>query len=403
MEKRKSFTKTHYKATIKRLIYENGSLSRTEIQKKLGIRPASITQLTKELIKEKILIEKGFGNNKKGKKQRLLTLNPIGGSVIGIEFDPQSIHGLMINLENKIISEKNYTFLEGTGSNQIIDLLKKTIHQLIHHNSIHLPPLLGIGIADPGLVDRERGISLFCSQIADWREVPLRQILEKEFQIPIFIEGNTNCKLLAESLFGAGRDFQNQIYVDLSYGIGASLMTHGSFYYGAQGLAGELGHVQYDKSGPICSCGNHGCLEMFVSSSAVIRSIKNALQHGVISSYLDQIRENKDDLSIPSFIRAANENDKFCINLVEEMGRTLGEVIANVVNFLNPEAIIIGGELAKLGDLILNPLKGTVRRQSLELATRNLSFKVAEIKDRPAARGAASLVLNQIFKENQIF
>ncbi|NLJ49449.1 MAG: ROK family transcriptional regulator, partial [Candidatus Atribacteria bacterium] len=393
MEKRKSFTKTHYKATIKRLIYENGSLSRTEIQKKLGIRPASITQLTKELIKEKILIEKGFGNNQKGKKQRLLTLNPIGGTVIGIEFDPQSIRGLLIDLENKIIGEKNYTLPEGTKGKQIIELLKNIIHQLIHNNSLHSTPLLGIGIADPGLVDQERGISLFCSQIADWRDVPLRQILEKEFQLPISIEGNTNCKLLAESLFGAGRDFQNQIYVDLSYGVGASLMTHGAFYYGAQGLAGELGHIQYNKSGPICSCGNHGCLEMFVSSSAVIRSIQNALEHGVISFYLDQIRKKTTQISIASFIKAANENDKFCISLVEEMGRTLGEVIANVVNLLNPEAILIGGELADLGDLILNPIKGTVRRQSLELATRNLSFKVAEIKDRPAARGAASLVL----------
>ncbi|MBP8933315.1 MAG: ROK family protein, partial [Candidatus Atribacteria bacterium] len=247
--------------------------------------------------------------------------------------------------------------------------------------------------------DRERGISLFCSQINDWRNVPLRELMEKEFHLPVYIEGNTNCKLLAESLFGAGRNFQNQIYIDLSYGIGASLMTHGSFYYGAQGLAGELGHVQFDKSGPICSCGSRGCLEMYVSSSAVMRSVKNALQHGVISPYLDQIRENSAHLSIPTFIKAAKESDKFCSNLVEEMGRTLGEVVANVVNFFNPEAILLGGELVDLGDLIINPVKGTVRRQSLELATRNLSFKIAEIKDRPAARGAASLVLNQVFKE----
>jgi len=403
MKKRKSFTKSHHKAAIKRLIYENGSLSRTEIQKKMSIRPASITQLTRELMEENILIEKGLGKNEKGKKQRLLTLNPNGGTVIGIEFDPQFIYGLLIDFENKIIGEMNYTLPEGTTGNQIVVLLKKTIHQLIHIGSTHLPPLLGIGIADPGLVDRERGISLFCSQINDWRNVPLRELMEKEFHLPVYIEGNTNCKLLAESLFGAGRNFQNQIYIDLSYGIGASLMTHGSFYYGAQGLAGELGHVQYDKSGPICSCGNHGCLEMFVSSSAVMRSIKNAVLHGVISPFLDQIRENSEFLSIQSFIQAANENDKFCISLVEEMGRTLGEVIANLVNFLNPEAILIGGELADLGVLILNPVKGTVRRQSLELATRNLSFKIAEIKDRPAARGAASLVLNQLFKGNEFF
>lgn len=403
MEKRKSFAKSHHKAAIKRLIYENGSLSRTEIQQKTGIRPASITQLTRELIEEKILIEKGLGNNQKGKKQRLLTLNPNGGTVIGIEFDPQSIHGLLIDLENKIISEKNYTLPEEATGNQFVEQLKKTIHQLIHADPTHMTPLLGIGIADPGLVDREQGVSLFCSQIADWRDVPLRQIMEKEFQLPIYVEGNTNCKLLAESLFGAGRNFQNQIYIDLSYGIGASLMTHGSFYYGAQGLAGELGHIQYDKSGPICSCGSHGCLEMFVSSSAVMRSIKNAIQHGVISPYLDHIRENTAFLSIHSFIKAANENDKFCASLVEEMGRTLGEVIANVVNLLNPEAILIGGELADLGDLIINPVKGTVRRQSLELATRNLAFKVAEIKDRPASRGAASLVLNQVFKGNELF
>ncbi|MBP8933502.1 MAG: ROK family transcriptional regulator, partial [Candidatus Atribacteria bacterium] len=106
MEKRKSFAKSHHKATIKRLVYENGPLSRTDIHKKIGIRPASITQLTKELIQEKILIEKGLGNNRKGKKQRLLTLNPQGGMVIGVEFDPHSIHGLLIDLENKIINEK---------------------------------------------------------------------------------------------------------------------------------------------------------------------------------------------------------------------------------------------------------------------------------------------------------
>ncbi len=402
---RKSLVKEIYKARIKNLVYKSAKISRTDIQTMTGMRAATVTNLVKELIEEGILREGSPSPKKttqKGRKKIALGLNPQWGFSVGAEIDPHRITTVVIDLTNKSLFEGKRTVTPSSNSSIILHTLTDALEEALSISSIDRSRILGIGIADPGIIERNLGVSLLSTQFNDWKNIATTQTLETIFHLPVHLEGNTNCKLRAELAFSTYSKHNSILFLDLSYGVGASIFTQESFYYGGQGLAGEIGHVQVDENGPLCSCGSRGCLETLASSRAILGRVKEALANGVVSPYLEHIRQRDVSLTTETFIQAAKEGDKLCIGIVEEVGRIVGKVLANTVNILNPELIILGGDLAGLGDLILNPVKGTVKRQALAPASQHLIFELAQVNDRAAAMGAAALILDKKFSVSHL-
>jgi len=364
------------------------------------MRAATVTNLVKELLEEGIVQEASLSTKKtsqKGRKKVSLVLNPHWGYAIGAEIDPHRITTVVVDVKNRALFEGVRIITPSSDSSTILNTLTDSLQEALSCSGIERSKVLGIGIADPGIIERSHGISLFSTQFNDWKNIATRHTLEEIFHLPIYLEGNTNCKLRAELAHIPHSQHNSIVFLDLSYGVGASIFSCESFFYGSRGLAGEIGHVQVDENGPLCSCGSRGCLETLASTRAILGRIQEALSRAVVSPLLERIRRGEISLTTESFMQAAKDGDKLCTGIVEEVGRIVGKVLANAVNMLNPGLIILGGELAGLGELILNPVKGTVKRQALAPASRHLIFELARVNERAAAKGAAALILDNTF------
>jgi len=204
--------------------------------------------------------------------------------------------------------------------------------------------------------------------------------LRKRLDVPVMVDNDANLGALAEAAFGAGRDAGDLIYLKISSGIGAGLILNGRLYRGSAGLAGELGHVLVNPDGIVCRCGNRGCLETVAATGALVDLLRRS--HG-------------DDLTVPAMIEAAMQGDTGCRRVIGDAGRALGQVVATLLNVLNPEMLIVGGDLAGAGDLLLDGVRESVARAALPETSRGAQLVAGVLGDRAQVLGALALVVSE--------
>ncbi len=399
MPRRKnSNVRNYYKALIKNLTRKNGPVSRTTLRKLTGMRPASITDVTKELLREGIVRESGHESSKRGRRKVLLDINPDGGRAVTVDFNSNRVLGLGTDLKLGVCYKTRRALPERPSRDDIIKALKGVFKEVIDSPGVQAAPILGIGVADPGIVDVKTGTAVFATQVKGWENVSLRDIMTEEFPYPFFIESDTRCRLVAEKSLGVARPFDDILMVELSTGIGAGVMSEGRLFRGSRGAAGELGHMMMVENGPYCNCGSQGCLEALASSRAVVQRVSDAIRSGAASMLEEMSRGDLSRIDIHMVAQALEEGDKLSLRVVEETGRLIGEAISNAVNLYNPEVVVLTGELLAFGENMLGPIEGTVKRQALSYNTADLAIEVAEVGDEGAAWGMAALVLDQIFE-----
>jgi predicted NBD/HSP70 family sugar kinase len=240
--------------------------------------------------------------------------------------------------------------------------------------------ILGVGIGISGFVDAEAGVDLY-SPILGWREVPIRAPLEQRLGLPVYVENDVNALTLAERWYGAGRNFRDFICITVGEGIGAGVVIGGELYRGAAGGAGELGHTTINPDGPRCRCGERGCLEVYASDRFL-------LHHASALGYQ----------GIPELIAAAQNGDGTARQVFHDMGRSLGIGTKNIVNLLNPEAVVLGGERLDAADLFLPTFEEEVRRHSFPKEAEELAIVRAELGEDGFLVGAATLVVREFFR-----
>jgi predicted NBD/HSP70 family sugar kinase len=203
--------------------------------------------------------------------------------------------------------------------------------------------------------------------------------MHAELGLPVRVENDANLGALAEIVWGAGRDCTDLVYVKVATGVGAGLVLNGRLYHGAGGTAGEIGHVTIDDSGPICRCGNRGCLEAFAGAEAVLEPLRR--RHG-------------DRLTLRQVVLQAQAGDVGCRRVIADAGRALGRAVAGTCNLLSPERVLVGGELAQAADLLLEPLREAVGRSAIA-ATREVPIRAGVLGERAEVLGAVALVLRE--------
>jgi predicted NBD/HSP70 family sugar kinase len=239
--------------------------------------------------------------------------------------------------------------------------------------------LLGAGVGLAGPIDRRSGAVGSSTILPGWIGVNVAAELGDRLEVSVHVDNDANLGALAESVLGAGRGASEMVYLMLSSGIGAGLILGGRLYRGAGGTAGEIGHVLVDESGAMCRCGNRGCLETFVGAGALLDLLRRS--HG-------------DDLTVPDLIALAQRGDPGCQRVLADAGRTVGSVVAALCNQFNPERIVVGGELAAAGELLLEPLRQAVRRFAIPAAA-NIRVLSGELGERAELFGALALVLGE--------
>ncbi|RPI19913.1 MAG: ROK family protein [Acidobacteria bacterium] len=392
-----SSQKERDKAAIMAVVRRFGPLSRVDVHGLTQFRPSGISLLVRELLEEGKLQEAGPSNNPLGRKQTLLRINEGLGFVVGVEWDVSTLMAASLDLRPQIIAAVSEPTNLSEGADGLIRQLLSCARQAIERASSAGQTPLGIAVADPGLVDTEKGVTITSSQMEFWRNIPLQQIFEEEFKVPFLLESNTRAMTIAERMLGAGEKTDDMVYIDYRTGVGAGVITGGSILRGSNESAGEFGHTHVVENGPACKCGSFGCLEAMTSAAALANKARKGVLEGGTSEVLT-IAGRPEFITGAHVLEAARRGDRMCSSLVEDMGNHLGLGIANLVNLFNPSVVVFGGLLELAGERLLEQMSRIVKRQALPHNTKNLQFRFGKLGPQAGVLGAGMLVLEKLFE-----
>jgi N-acetylglucosamine repressor len=385
------------KHLIEALVYQQGPISRVGIHALTNLRRSTISLLTRQLLTEGKLIEAGPSDNPLGRKQILLELNRKFGFLVGVEFDDERVTVGVMDLQpsvTRVISEATDL---SQGKEGLLRQLQSAVRRVVAASRLPWSKLLGIGIADPGLVDTRRGVTTSSSTIDFWNDVPLTATFEKEFKVPVLVESKTRAKAIAEQMLGVGQREPNMIYLDYGTGIGAGVIVDGKLLYGHSCGVGEVGHTNMVRSGPTCKCGSNGCLEAVAGASAVENRTRKALSEGVSSRLLAMAQEDPSRITVWLVLEAARTGDKMCWNIVAEIAEELGVAMANLVNLFNPCMIVFDQRLSAAGDEFLNLILRVVKSNALAGSASGLSLRFATLGREAGLLGVGLQILERQF------
>ena len=388
------------RSLVSSLIKEKGPISRADISKITKLTRATVSSIVGYLIKKDLIKEIGLISSGVGRKAILLNLNSKAYYSIGVDLGTLHTRVAIVDLIGTIERKIEYPTNYQQGKEKIIEQLIAAIHNIIKNSGIKWKKIAGIGVAAPGLVDK-KGTMLITTNLG-WKDTPLGDILKKEFHIPVFVDNNVNAMALAEFEFGKNRGIKNFVFINVGVGIGAGVIINGELFHGESNCTGEIGHTTVDYNGPRCSCGNKGCLEIMASGSAIAKRAIKAIKEGAKSSIYKLSNYDLNQVSAEIVSEAANQGDKLGLNIMKETGEYLGTGVANIINLFNPELVIIGGGVAKAGDLIFKSLKRTVQKRAFFVSAKVSKIIPESLGKDCAVIGAAIPVIKEIFKVTRV-
>ncbi|HCG76602.1 MAG: hypothetical protein COZ37_04110 [bacterium (Candidatus Ratteibacteria) CG_4_10_14_3_um_filter_41_18] len=374
------------KKFVLNIVKERQPLSRTQIGQLTGMRLASIGKYVQELIQQGWLIEENRNPYSRRPRNTMLGINPEKGFFVGIEFDPEWIIGVVTDMRGNIRKKIKRDTHSDKGKDVIIGNLISAIKELIL--GLEQKKIIGIGISAHGIIDTEKGICIFYVQIKDWKNIPLREIIEKKFNLPVVLEGTAPMKAFAEKSLGAGKGVRNLVFIEYGVaGIGAGFILNGQLFGGTTENAGELGHTVLEPEGPICSCGMSGCLEALASESVLATQARRSLEEGTNSLISELSGGNPENITAEMVFEAARRGDNLSLGLVDNAAKYLGIGIANLINLLNPEMVVLDPQFTKVEDLFLLPTKRAIATHTLQRLMKNVRIELSPLGEEIGARG----------------
>jgi len=288
------------------------------------------------------------------------------------------------------MAKESYPTLAVEGPDSVIGRILLAIDQLLEGKSgaSSLPDSIILAVA--GAIDYDKGLITVSPNLPGWHNVLLRDMVGKRYGLETFLINDASAAALGEHRFGAGKGVNNLIYLTVSTGIGGGIIINGELYSGASGSAGELGHMTIDVNGPVCSCGNTGCLEVLASGKAMAREAISRLGNGERSALTEMVGAKLDSITTEEISIAAQRGDSLALEVVSQAARYLGVGLANLVNIFNPEMIIVGGGVANMGDILLNPAREVVGERAFSLLVQAVRIVNAQNIDEAGLLGAAA-------------
>jgi N-acetylglucosamine repressor len=363
------------------IIRQQRQVSRKQLTDISGLSVGSVSGIVNDLLANDWIQEIGEGDYTGGRRQTIIKLNPTAGYAIGVKLMEQRVVVAITNFESEILGyqEANYTSTEPTA---LVAELQMIIENVLLKAGIDRTRLLGLGVGVAGVVHSADGIVHY-SPYFDWRDVPLASLLSERTALPVYIENDVNTLTLTEQLFGAGRHHSSFVVMTIGRGIGMGLVINNQLYRGTGGGAGEIGHTVLSGLLDHNGTAQFSTLEDLSSDPAVITEVRS-------------IHPQVEDL--PEVIHLADSGDAHAQRALSHSGQLLGAGLANIVNILNPQMVIISGEGLIAGDYRLQPLLETLKKYTFNGLMDDLEIVVEPTDDRAWARGAASLVISKLFE-----
>ncbi|WP_330173110.1 ROK family transcriptional regulator [Streptomyces sp. NBC_01498] len=364
---------------VVRAVRMAGSLTQAEIARSTGLSAATVSNIVREL-REGGTVEV-TPTSAGGRRARSVSLSGDAGIVIGVDFGHTHLRVAVGNLAHQVLAEESEPLDVDASSAYGFGRAEELVERLIEATGIGRQKVIGVGLGVPGPIDVVSGTLGSTSILPGWTGINPSEELAGRLGVPVYVDNDANLGALGELVWGSGRGVKDLAYIKVASGVGAGLVMDGQIYRGPGGTAGEIGHITLDESGPVCRCGNRGCMETFTAARYVLPLLRSS--HGR-------------DLTMERVVQLAREGDPGCRRVIADVGRHIGSGVANLCNLLNPSRVVLGGDLAEAGELVLAPIRESVARYAIPSAARQLSVLPGALGGRAEVLGALALVLSEM-------
>ncbi len=362
-------TKHHNRDLVLRTIFESESISRAEVARVTRLTRTTVSEVVNSLLKEGLVEEIGKGESIGGKTPILLSIVADSRYMIGLNLAQDKFVGAIVNLRGEIKEMLEVSVFDDDGQ-KALESVYQIINQLIRRK---YKPIIGIGIGTPGLVMTREGIVLNAVNL-DWQDLPLGDLLQKKFKLPVSVLNDSQAAAIGEYAYGGKAEFgESLIVVNVKHGIGAGILINGRLFQGDGGGAGEIGHVVVQENGELCRCGKQGCLETVASATAVLRQLK--------MTSIDQVQA------------AFEAGDERTRQVILKAGHYLGLSLANLIGILNIQRIMLTGDMTRFGDTWLNVVKEAMHSSALSRLSDNTRIELGVLDYRAAILGTSAFPL----------
>ncbi len=380
------------RALVLGLAQKERVFSRAEIARQSGLSKVTTSAIVDELIQAGLLRELGTGQSNGGRPPQLVEYLPSARLAIGVQYAHREVIAVATDLDATPVLQLSRP-VTNASSESVLAAVVAIVRELLA--SLTREHVLGVGFASPGLVDLEQGVVNLAIDVG-WRDVPAARILSDQLGLPVMVANRGKTAALAEQWCAGEPGVEHLIYVSLGTGIAAGIVHGNTLYLGATSSAGELGHVTIDPNGPVCECGNRGCLHVYASEDAIVRRARELTRNRPIGPLAEKIDGDVRSINADAVIDAALLGDPAAIQAIEEAGAYVGIALANVVNLFNPDLIVIGGPTSRAGAALLESIERKVRRRALTVPGRHVRIILSRLGNRAGAIGGAILVLREV-------
>jgi glucokinase-like ROK family protein len=379
-----------------------GSRSRSELVARTGLGRGIVAQRVGELLDLGLVAEGEVGPSTGGRPPRRIGFRADAGHLLVADLGATSIDVAVTDLDGRILGHRDEPADVSSGPETCLARIEELFEQLLGATR-HLPGRLwGIGIGVPGPVEFASGRPVAPPIMPGWDAYPVRERFAERYRAPVWVDNDVNILALGEWRSGIAVGHDNVVVLKIGTGIGAGIISNGQIHRGAQGSAGDVGHIQVvDAASIVCRCGNVGCLEALAGGAAIARDGEAAALGGR-SERLRVALDQHGRVTAEDVARAASFGDPVAVSLVQAAGHRVGLMLASVVNFFNPSLIVVGGGVAQSGDQLLAAIRETVYRRSLPLATRDLAVQRSSLGALAGVVGASAMVSEQLFSRDYL-
>jgi glucokinase-like ROK family protein len=391
-------------AVLDLIRFTPGGISRAELAQRMDLSRAAMTAIVNDLLESDVIRETEARAGQSGRPPIILEVNSVRGRVIGIDMGASHLSIILTDFGAQVIDEIEVPFRVADGPETCINQVNTLMEELLKKNQSAMKNISAIGIGVPGPIASDAGTVYAPPIMPGWDGYPIQASLEEKWGLPISLNNDAELGALGEWAYGVGRGENHLAYIKVGSGIGSGLLLNGQIYRGATGSAGEIGHLTIEENGPLCDCGNSGCLEALAGGKAIARQGQEAIQKGqrTILSSMGPV----ESLTARDVASAARRGDLVSQKIIANAGRYLGIAIAGLVNLFNPRTIVVGGGVAQIGDLLLQPIRDTVSQRSLRASARTVKINTAVLRRRSSGMGAIvqalSIALHQVAERKEV-
>jgi predicted NBD/HSP70 family sugar kinase len=383
--------RTQNSTLVLRLLWRERQISRADIARLTGLSPSTVSAIVAELEQAGLVREIGAGTSRGGRRPVLVGFRDEAYALVGVELGATHVAVVLTDLRGNVRAFRDTHVAVRKEPKAALATARELIDECLAAERVSRKRVVGIGVAVPSPVHPERPGKLSPLVLPAWADFDVQETLHEAFDVPVFVDNDANLGALSERFWGAGAGGEDLAFIKVATGIGSGHIINGALYRGSGGTAGEIGHIAIDPNGPPCVCGGRGCLATLIGAEALLARARA------------RWGKKKKNPTMTDIVTGARAGDPIARELVDEVGSSLGIVVAGLLNLLNPAIVVLGGEIAGVGDLLLDPLRKSVRARALSTSVAETQIVASRLGARSIAVGAATMVLDAALADRGLF